>query len=126
MSHPDFCPVHDPGHGSRCWSTSTMCRRSCAAAPVPQETPLSPTPGSPQLCSEENTDRFWPDLGGCCSGLIRCDEPRPPSLHHYCPVTDPGHGGLCWSTITMCRRSCAAAKVYPSSLLAAPGHAATT
>jgi len=69
--------------------------------------PSTPTPSPPTSgCSKADTNRFWPDLGGCCSGLAECKEARPTSDSVYCPVGSAGHGSTCWSTIDMCRSSC--------------------
>eukprot|EP00931_Biecheleriopsis_adriatica_P084163 TRINITY_DN578_c0_g1_i2.p1 TRINITY_DN578_c0_g1~~TRINITY_DN578_c0_g1_i2.p1 ORF type:complete len:430 (-),score=47.00 TRINITY_DN578_c0_g1_i2:373-1662(-) len=57
-------------------------------------------------CSEADTNRYYPDLGGCCIGLGLCSEPRPTSDPAYCAEDDPKHGFWCWSEITMCRETC--------------------
>jgi endoglucanase len=61
---------------------------------------------SPATCSKVNTNRYHPDLGGCCSGLVECKEARSTSDSVYCPVESAGHGSTCWSKIDMCRTSC--------------------
>merc|ERR1740121_2278366 len=100
-SDSHYCMVTDPGHGSRCWSTVQMCRSECTA-----HTTTSTTTTLSASCSGSGVDRWGPDLGGCCSGLAECNEPRPESDSHYCRVADPGHGSRCWSTVQMCRGEC--------------------
>merc|ERR1711904_350435 len=48
------------------------------------------------------------NLGGCCSELVECQEPRPQSDSYYCSVTHPGHGSSCWSTVQVCKSQCSA------------------
>jgi endoglucanase len=58
-------------------------------------------------CSKAGTNRYYPDHGGCCGGLVVCKEARSTSDSAYCPVGSAGHGTNCWSKIDMCRSSCA-------------------
>ena len=44
------------------------------------------------IISNEGAARHNPDLGGCCTGLAECTEPRPVNEAGYCPPTDPNHG----------------------------------
>jgi len=49
-----YCAASDPGHGITCWSQIVMCRTTCQPR---------------QGCSAAGTERYFPDMGGCCSGL---------------------------------------------------------
>jgi hypothetical protein len=70
--------------------------------PVPTEAPTA------LACSPDGSDRWSPNLQGCCSGMKECTEPRPSTSAHYCDVGDANHGFACWSTRVMCRSSCSA------------------
>jgi endonuclease/exonuclease/phosphatase family metal-dependent hydrolase len=106
---PYYCPANDPQHGSSCWSTILMCRSSCASPSTsasPVATTATPATPDPSICSLDGSDRWSPDLGGCCSELDECVEQRSTDDSYYCPANDPQHGSSCWSTILMCRSEC--------------------
>jgi len=93
-----YCATSDAGHGSSCWSTISMCRNECVL-----QTTSTP---APETCCGVGVDRGNPNLGGCCSGLAECWEPRAHDDVSYCAAIDPQHGESCWSTIIMCRSEC--------------------
>lgn len=90
-----------------CWiSSTTETTSSVSTTPEPVATTLVPATPEPRVCSRDGSDRWGPDLGGCCSALDECVEQRSENDSYHCPASDPQHGSSCWSTILMCRKDC--------------------
>lgn len=96
------------------------CKASCVpdvdpTDPIEFQTPWScvalpftgTTTGAP-ACSVASADRWGPNLGGCCSGLEACVEPRAIDDSNYCDTSNPQHGLTCWSNAVICRSQCSA------------------
>lgn len=104
--HFDICNDDDYGNAT---SLIGMDNPSLTYKSVDCPAPLLERLGCPTTsgsCTSSNKDRYWPNLGGCCSGLKECVEQRPTSNPVWCHPHDPQNGKSCWSHIVMCREDC--------------------
>jgi len=90
LAYDTFASIESPATGGLSPSPST--------APPPSAAP-------PGACSIAGSDRYAPNLGGCCAGLLVCVESRQ-GLPDYCAIGSPGFGSSCWADIHICHQGC--------------------
>jgi len=78
---------------------------------------LAGTTTAAPSCSTAGSDRWGPNLGGCCNGLAPCVESRAISDSKYCAPDDSNYGSTCWSTTRICRSQCAQTTASPAHCL---------